>query len=94
MYRSSTIYGAGSQLRGRSALMSPGATLSSVTPQAMGSYPPRMKDAMSTRDLVGLALAIYTTLLGVGAWMVHMIRRGPHPEIHLRGRWRGTGGRR
>ncbi len=53
-----------------------------------------MNDAMSTRELVGLTIVIYATLLGLFAWIVHMIRRGPHPEIHLRGRWRGTGERR
>lgn len=49
-----------------------------------------MNDAVSTRELVGLTIVIYATLLGVLAWIVHMIRRGPRPEIHVRARLRRT----
>jgi hypothetical protein len=53
-----------------------------------------MNDAMSAREQIGLTIVIYATLLRLFAWIVRTIRRGPHPQIHLRGRRRRTGGRR
>lgn len=34
------------------------------------------------RELLGLAIVIYGTILGLFAWILHMIRSAPHPHLH------------
>ncbi len=48
----------------------------------------------SSRDLLGLMIMAYATLLGLAVWLFHMIRRAPHPEIHLRRHSRKNAGKR
>jgi hypothetical protein len=48
----------------------------------------------SDRELMALAIVIYGTLLGLFAWIVHMMRTTPHPHLHASTRARKNGGRR
>ena len=75
--------------------MNPAAhTLWSVTRRDDVPYRHPMNGVEPSPDLVGLTIVVYATLAGLLAWLVHMIRRAPHPGIHLRERLQKTVRRR
>ena len=37
---------------------------------------------ISDNGMLGFTIVIYATLLGLGWWLIHMIRKSPHPHLH------------
>jgi len=51
-------------------------------------------DMSGDREMLGLVIVIYGTLLALLAWIFHMVRSTPHPHLHAKAHPRETAAKR